>query len=66
MANLQVKVLLLHLLTSAQMSQLGSYNIFYVLEGGAVEKMINILQGWGRILFLSMKLIHSPFLIRNP
>lgn len=44
---------------------LGVLTIFFVSEDGVVEKTINILQGLGRMLYLSMRLKHSPFLIRN-
>lgn len=43
----------------------GVLTIFFVSEDGVVEKTINILQGLGRMLYLSMRLKHSPFLIRN-
>uniref|UniRef100_A0A0A8XNT8 Eukaryotic translation initiation factor 3 subunit, putative n=1 Tax=Arundo donax TaxID=35708 RepID=A0A0A8XNT8_ARUDO len=44
-----------------------AFLVFHGLSsGGVVARMINILRGLGRMLYLSMKLIRSPFLIRNP
>ena len=40
--------------------------LFMCFEGGVAEKMINILLDLGRMLYLSMRLRHSLFWIRNP